>query len=224
MGAIIRIYDERKKLDSRLKGGKGGNQTPMYYLWDSPDAFIVNVVEYLEALKGDGYTEKESIQKLLSSLRLAPAGSCDDIITYLKLRLEDIDPQYLSLGDKILFQAVAIARKAALFEIAKREKATLQNPSGNLVKKYNYSEIQAGDFFNRTKSKNFYYSSLPPSDYDSSRDWNRLFLRMTEEDEVWFYLTPYHGFEIESVALVRQGQVIEYVRAAMPLITFKTAN
>lgn len=220
MGAIISIYDERKKLDARLKGKKGGNQTPMYYLWNSPDAFIVNAVELLEVLKGDGYTEEEGVRRLLLSNSTAPVAQYD-LLSYLRKRLEEIDPDYLLLGREFFQKAIQIARFAAHNEIEKRQKFTLKNPSGEIAGKYDFSAFQSGAYLNEGKRKNFYYSSLPPSDYEGMRDWNRLRLRMKEGDEAWIYLTSYHGFEIQSVALMRQGQVIEYVRADTPRITLR---
>lgn len=223
ISAVAKMFDMRRTIYRRLHKERA-KKTLMCELWDSTEALIANAVEFNEVLKNDGYTESESIKKLLLSAQTTPGNGCPDLMSYLRFRLEKINPEYLSLGDEFLNQAVEIAKEAAEIEMKKRaNNKGLETPSTeHLVAKFSYGDLINGSIFDYEGRKNeLPYCTLPPHEYEGKRDWARFQLRAKPGDEIWVYLKPFFFFFIEKAALVRQGNVIDIVTAESPAVTLR---
>lgn len=94
--AICRMINLRREVDRRLRRKRSAENWPLHEVMETTEALIANIVEFSEVLQYDGYTEAESIQKLLFSLDL-PRGVCTDLSSYLQFRLKTADPVYLAL-------------------------------------------------------------------------------------------------------------------------------
>jgi hypothetical protein len=230
LSAVMKMYDLRRSVDARLKKEKNAEYTPICWLFETPEALIANAVELSEMLQDDGHTEEESIKKLLLSLNQPmPADDCTDIMSYLRFRLNAVDPEYLTLGQNILSQAVAIAKVGAKFEIEERKAIYDKDkeiPSGKYLEKFSYNDV-VNDFVHsdQAERKKRLYYSYSPFGYEEKKDWMRFQLRMKQDDELWGFgsdctiIDSVCFTRISGFVLIRQGYRIDHIANDIPFIT-----
>jgi hypothetical protein len=188
--AVIKMINLRRTVDERLQAEDPADYWPMYRLLETTEAIMANAVEFCEVLQGDGLSEAEAVKKMLS-LWSTPQDECVDITSYLRLRLQVLDPDYLALG--ILDQAVMIAKEGAKAEIEKRQKQATYPRAGWLNDKVAHEAVLPGR--------------------EGHRDCVRLYLRTRPEDEIWAFATPSDRpspVYVKGLALMREGQIIDH--------------
>lgn len=230
--AIIKMYNLRRAVDVRLSGEKMGQNLPEFKLWATPEAIIANATALYEILQDDGHSEKESVKKICHLLKqpheVDVCKDCNDLLSYLKVRLKVSDPEYLDLGDDILNRAVEIAKEAARIEIDDRKQHSRNEFTSDIgvIEKFPYNGISDGSVHKSQEERREkeFYSLLPHDDYVGKRDWLRFQIRASEGDEIWMYLEPFSFFHIERAVLVRGGKVIDEVRAETPFISFSPSK
>lgn len=228
--ALRLMVNLRHKVDFRIKNGKKAEHWPLCAVWETPEALIANAVELCETLKDDGYTEAESIQKFLLNRSLSKEG-CADLISYLKFRLETVDPTYLSFN--ILDQAVTLAKIGAKIEIEKRKKGSYFPPPEWLKERLTFEELMDDSIYDTVIDqkprivignsiaknsiakirKNQRYALLPSS-RNKNKDWVRFQFRMRPEDEIWTFSGSLlqNGTSLRAgVALIRDEKTIDRV-------------
>lgn len=225
--ALCRMLNLRLAVDERLQKKERAEYWPLCQVWKTTEAFIVNVVEFTESLKGDGYTEEESIKKLLSSLSLPTESCAPNMRAYLQFRLKKVDPEYLSLGHEILEQAIALAKVGTNIEIQNRKSSSGFPPAQWLKEKLSYDELMDDSIYEHITDENYTsWAGTPipvrknprytllPGDKHESRDWIRFQLRMRPDDEIWTFYGSLlgNGTSLSAgVALLRHGNVIDRV-------------
>lgn len=224
--ALCKMVNLRWTVDKRLKKEKMAEYWPLFKVWQTTEAVIVNAVEFSETLQDDGCTEEESIKKLLSNLGL-PQDTCADLVSYLQLRLKVIDPEYLALGMDLLNQALTLARTAAALEVRNRKQDARFPPVEWLKEKIDYHELMDESIYEHVLNQNFETLAgtpvpvrktpryaLLPSSKSEGRDWIRFQLRMRPNDEIWTFCGSLlaNGTSLRGgVALFRDKKVIDYV-------------
>ncbi len=188
--AIIKMINLRQTVDKRLKKEKSADHWPLFEVWQTTEAMIANAVEFVESLQRDGWTEEESVKKLLFRLGL-PQDACPDLVSYLRFRLEAVDPEYLQFD--ILDQVVAIAKAGAQIEIKNRTSTVTYPPTEWLLNKISYDDMSP--------------------DQRGNKDCIRIQLRMKPGDEIWVFSTPSgirSPWHVKGLALIRQGVIVDH--------------
>lgn len=225
--ALCRMVDLRHSVDPRLRNEKPADHWPMFRVWRTQEGMIANIVEFSQTLQDDGYSEVESIEKLLLGIPLSLDSCAHDLFSYIRLRLEKVDPEYLALGPELLDQAVTLAKIGADIEIQNRKSSSGFPPAQWFREKLSCDEIIDDSIYEHITDENYKtlggilipirknsrYALLPQSKHES-RDWIRFQLRMRPDDEIWTFGGSLLGNGTSfraGVALLRQGKVIDRV-------------
>jgi hypothetical protein len=210
--AVCEMIDLRRRVDKRLKSARAlskwslfnkrlkselaASRWPLFKVWQSTEALIFNIVAFCLILKDDGCTEYDAIKRLAEfSEQPLPNLENIDLNSYLKLRLQTADAEYMALGSEIFNKAVEIATTCAKDQIKKRKEESLFPPVAWLGAKIPLEKV--AEYHNK------------------DREWLRFQVRMKPDDEV----RSFSGFAIPEsnlsfragMALVRQGKPIEHL-------------
>jgi hypothetical protein len=217
----------RQRKDPRLRCRRAPSNWPMFELWETTEAIILDTVEKHLWLCEDGLDDQVALEKI----EVFRTGSATSHIkpnstpqSYLAHRLSVEDPGYLVLGEKVLLEAIRIAEEWAHTEICRTTSDRPYPPKHWLKARVSLSEVEGG------KSLPFGYGGLaminPAAwteglglDAREDRNWQRVKLRMLPSDELWTFSSPpeyWRGLAGRmGIVLIRNDRPIEHVTTVM---------
>jgi hypothetical protein len=195
------MVEARYPHDRRLKGQPKPSHWPMFALWQTPEARILQVVEHCCILQGEGLPENQALQQIDSQRRtkVFAKASASELQPYIVECLRIDDPEYLILGESVLRSALVTARRFAEGE-AVRLLSRRFPPREWLKKPASAAEIANLD---RADGSQLSYG------------WSRILVRRRPSDEFWSFASPTESWKRlcgqGGIALVRGGECIDHV-------------
>jgi hypothetical protein len=117
---LVQMIEQRRPRDPRLRKAKRADDWPMFQLWETPEAIILDTIEDFRWLKDADLNDQSALQRLEDCANGNTSASLDRDVSvreYIVRRLKMADPSYLTLGDAILVQQIETAEKWVRDEI-----------------------------------------------------------------------------------------------------------
>lgn len=220
------MIELRHRKDFRLRRGKAPENWPMWMLWETTEAVMLDIVEQFYWLCDGGLTGQEALQKIDAAQSGAPTLGREPHSTlrsYIANRLASDDPAYIALGPDILGRAVEIAETWSNTKIERSKSDRPYPPEEWLKARVAPSEIEAGLSLPFKDGNPVVVTDglveTPGTTVPMDRDWHRITLRMVPGDELWTYSSPpeyWQGLAGRmGVALIRNGRPIGHVTSMM---------
>lgn len=206
---LCEMVNVRKRRDARLRGSEPSNW-PMIRLWLSPEGRILDAVADFQWLLDAGLTEEQALSHMLS---LDGRDACSTAVTTLRAFIEHslkfFDPSYIDLEAGILTKNIKLAGLWAAAEIKHLKLARSYPPPEWLRNRVHFADV-APQFTMATRS---IYDEL------GKRNWDRIKVRMVNDDELWAFRSPPDDWRRlagrEGVALIRRGRPIAKIVTLM---------
>lgn len=223
---LCQLIEIRHRKIPPLHRGEAPENWPMWMLWKTTEAAILDIVEQYYWLCDGGLAAQEALQKIdaaQSRIPTAGLGSTSTLRSYLAARLKTDDPGYVALGHDILSESVDIAESWSYARIAKIKADRPYPPSEWLKARVDACEIEAevslpfkdGGLVMVTDG----VRETPGTTVPIDRKWHRIALRMVPGDELWTFSSPpeyWQGLAGRmGVALIRNGHPIGHVTTMM---------
>ncbi len=195
------MIEVRRRSTSWLRRPKPAGNWPMFELWRSPEAAILDTIEGFHWIRDSGLSDKSALETLAARIgeKHGRTLHADFTIRQLVVNwLKVTHPLYSPSSEKVLDQQLEIADSWVLNEIQSIRSQPPYPPIEWLEEQMlDIDEIDAGN----------------------SRDWHRLKMRFTEYDELWKFCSPseyWAGLAGRAgIALVRNGRPIAHVTTVM---------
>jgi hypothetical protein len=94
---LVQMIELRRRKDSRLRYGKRPSDWPMFQLWETTEAVLLNTVEDYAWLKDAGLSDHAALQRL-EAVDAAPSMPTRETVPLRELvtkKLRMVDPNYL---------------------------------------------------------------------------------------------------------------------------------
>jgi hypothetical protein len=209
-----------------LRDGVGPENWPMWMLWKTTEAGLLDIVEQYFWLCDGGLTAQEALEKIDAARaepHTASFGLNWTLRSYIAQRLANHDPSYLALGPETLDEAIELAEAWSNAKIGRNKTDRPYPPTEWLKARVDASEIEAkaslpfkdGGLVMITDG----VRETPGTTVPIDRDWHRITLRMVPGDELWTFSSPpeyWQGLTGRmGVALMRNGHPIGHVTTMM---------
>lgn len=213
---LCRMIRLRFKKDPRLAGQGPPHRWPRESLRQTAEAVLADTVYAYLTLRREGLPPQAICRRLIDRIggvdgSNTPAG----LRSMVRARLHHKDPAYLELGPGVLGAATGLAVRYIRRRIAERlsspefprpdwlgEDLTAEEVERDFEGLVFPSEGQLPDWQERLAAKR--------------REWDLLKLRMGESDGVRRYRAPEGSGCARGLALIRDGQPIDYIAAVHP--------
>lgn len=205
--AICQMIEIRRLKDVRLHHRKRPSNWPMFELWVTIEAGILDTVEQYLWLCDGGLVEQAALEKIEAfqygnvDFAFKPGAT---IHTYIAHRLATVDPDYLSLGSTILNDVIQVAEKWSSEEIRRVKTENPFSPVDWLGERVEVSALE-------------YSEGLPQT--QGTQDLRRMKLRMLPTDELRSFSSSTKSWQRlagrSGIALVRNGRPIGHVITLM---------
>lgn len=200
---LVRMVEIRRRKDPRLRHAKRPDDWPMFQLWATPEATILNTIEDFGWLKDGGLSDQSAFQHLDArrvSIAHSPSRTDSTLLEYVARTLGTVDPQYLSLPSQILDQQIEMAEKWTRDEIQWKKSGEVFPPVKWLTRQISLKDIDRVEM-------------------GKSEDWNRIKTRHIDGDELWEFSSPTEYWEglagRQGIALIRGDRPIAHVITVM---------
>jgi hypothetical protein len=220
------MIEVRRRADSRLRQHGSPSNWPMFELWETTEAVLLDIVEQYLWLRDGGLLEQIALEKI----EIFHRGTIDvdlepgiTLRSYISRRLAEIDPSYLKLGTKVLDRAMSIAKQWADEEMKRQNSQPSFPPRDWLGQRINVPMVERGKAPPIVGSGIRITINQRSFDLDTgipqTHEWERIKLRMLPGDELWTFSSPPETWQALAgrmgIALVRKGRVIAHAITAM---------
>jgi len=225
--ALCRMIEIRQRKDPRSRRYKRPENWPMFQLWKTIEADILDIVEQYHWLCDGGLTSSAALEKIESfqngtinsNLRENPS-----LHSYIACWLARTNPDYIALGDCVLREVTQIAEKWTYARLEQVKTEQPFPPNDWLKKRVSISEVE---IHGSTQPKEgsptiimlddtFHRSECVSA---GNKEWRRIKLRMVLSDELWTYSSPTDHWQRLAgrmgIALIRNGRSIGHVITVM---------
>jgi hypothetical protein len=211
---LCRMIDLRRWKDRRLDGINVAHEWPMFMLWKTPEAAILQIVEQYYWLCDGGLSDRQTINRI-DAFQFSPAISTPKVgpalHTYIADRIAREDVDYFGLGPDVLSEAIRIAETWAKAEIQKIKTDRAYPAKEWLKAQVSASQIDQerdlpfkdGAVMMVTDGQAEMIGTKVPLD----DDWRRIKGWMVEGDELWTFSSPSRM----GIALLRDGRPIGHL-------------
>jgi hypothetical protein len=222
---LCQMIELRRKIDPRLRHRGSPSNWPMFQLWETTEAVILEIVEQYLWLRDGGLVEQIALEKIeifhraTIDVDLEPGIS---MRSYIFRRVTEIDPLYLSQGTKLLDRAISVAERRAYDEIKQKKLQPSFPPKEWLKQRISAPMVERqraplvlGGLRITIDQRSFDLDAAIPQ----KRDWDRIKLRMLPDDELWTFNSPPETWQALAgrmgVALIRDGRAIDHAITVM---------
>jgi len=223
---LCQMIELRRKSDPRLRRLGSPSNWPIFELWETTEALILDIVEQYLWLRDGGLVEQIALEKIEIFHRGTINVDLDPGVTlhsYINRRLAEIDPLYLKQGALVLDRAISIAERWADEEMGRQKSQPSFPPHEWLRQRISVPMLERGKAPAIVRSGIRITINQRSFDLDTAipqkREWERIKLRMLPGDELWTFSSPPDTWQALAgrmgVALVRDGHVIAHAITAM---------
>jgi len=223
---LCRMIELRRPLDLKLRHREAPRNWPMFLLWKTTEATVLDIVEAYCWLCDGGLTAQKALQRINAAhfgISFLTFELTATLQSFIAERLSIEDPDYIALGTNLLREAVGIAEAWSKAKIDRSKTDRPYPPLEWLKTRVSASEIEAGaslpfrdsQLIMVTDGRTETVGTTVPID----PKWRRIKLRMVAGDELWTFSSPPECWRNlggrMGVALLRNGKAIGHITTAM---------
>lgn len=217
--ALCRMLDLRIPIDPRLRWKRSAGQWPLFEVWKTTEAMVLETVEQHHELKEAGLSDHlifEKIETFNAHARDADLPADLTLRSYLISRLQVDDPEYLKLAPDLLDRTLAEANDYVRRRRAYDQTQPAFPPESWLIQRTSIDEVEKG--LARFGSAIEAAPAILHMSFRRKGEWEALKARMLADDELWTFSSSRESWADlagrQGIALVRKGRPVRHIVTA----------